>query len=134
MPFQNSLQKCPSKVPYKIVITTHFILLRSPGQLLELVEKKKLNFQNLKTLVVDGVDQMLDEGFDSKIFHICRNKTMPDKGHKQLLMFSTTMPISVIHLSHSFLKNHIFVTVNNFGSIDWKSLFKNTSFFHCISW
>ena len=123
MPFKNS----------QFVISTNFILLRTPGQLLELVEKKKLNFQNLKTLVVDGVDQMLDEGFDSKIFHICQNKTMPDKGHKQLLMFSTTMPISVIHLSHRFLKNHIFVTVNTFGSIDWKSLFKNTYFFFIAS-
>jgi len=97
------------------------IVISTPDQLLKLVEKKKLNFENLKIIVVDGADQMLDEGLDSKIVHFCQNKTMPAKGHKQLLMFSKTMPISVMHFSHSFLKNHVFFTVNNFAKVKLNS-------------
>ena len=97
------------------------IVISTPDQLLKLVEKKKLNFENLKIIVVDGADQMLDEGLDSKIVHFCQNKTMPAKGDKQLLMFSKTMPISVMHFSHSFLKNHVFFTVNNFAKVKLNS-------------
>ena len=84
---------------------------------MEFVEKKNLDFQNLKCLVFDGLDSMIEKGFESTVFEICHHDIMPKKGQKQVLLFCASIPTVVIHFSN-FLENQIFLTINNTGRIE----------------
>ena len=83
------------------------ILIATPGRLLDLYKRQKLNLDNIQTLVLDEADLMLDMGFIDdikKIVKICPKE-------KQILLFSATMPNKVEILANSILKEPILVEV-----------------------
>lgn len=64
------------------------VLIATPGRLLDLIQQKFIDLQNIKTLVLDEADQMLDMGFIKDIKRIIG--FLPKK--RQTLLFSATMP------------------------------------------
>ena len=83
------------------------ILIATPGRLLELYLKGDLVLKELKTLVLDEADKMMDMGFMPQIRRIL--EVIPTK--RQNVLFSATMPEKVTVLSEEFLEFPVRVEV-----------------------
>ena len=70
------------------------LVIATPGRLQDLMNRKLANLQNVKILVLDEADRMLDMGFLPAIRRIL--STLPKK--RQTLCFSATMEQSVAGL------------------------------------
>ena len=66
---------------------------------MDFVEKGKVSFEDVKYLVLDEADRMLDMGFLPEVQRIVGAASMPEKGKRQTLMFSATFPEDVQHLA-----------------------------------
>ncbi|DAB36411.1 MAG TPA: ATP-dependent RNA helicase DbpA [Sulfurospirillum cavolei] len=64
------------------------IVVGTPGRILQHLQEKTINFEHIKTLVLDEADRMLDMGFFEDIEKIIAK--MPQK--RQTLLFSATFP------------------------------------------
>ena len=76
------------------------ILIATPGRLMEIYAKGELVLKELKTLVLDEADKMMDMGFMPQIRRIL--EIIPRK--RQNVLFSATMPPRVEELSAEFLE------------------------------
>lgn len=77
------------------------ILVATPGRLLDLINQRKADISNVKMLVLDEADTMLDMGFIKDVKDII-SKTSKDR---QTLLFSATMPNEIKELTNQFMKN-----------------------------
>ncbi len=84
------------------------ILVATPGRLQDLIDRKVVNLANLKTIVLDEADEMLNMGFIADIENILKSK--PPEA--QTLLFSATMPAAIQNLSGKFLNNPVVVDVS----------------------
>jgi ATP-dependent RNA helicase RhlE len=76
------------------------ILVATPGRLMDLYLTKKLVLKQIRTLVLDEADRMMDMGFMPQLRKIL--EIIPRK--RQNLLFSATMPEKVEILSAEFLE------------------------------
>ncbi|MDF2886487.1 MAG: box helicase domain protein [Lacrimispora sp.] len=77
------------------------ILVATPGRLLALMDQRLINIDQIKILILDEADRMLDMGFINDVKKIIA-KTPPKK---QTLFFSATMPPDIARLAGTILKN-----------------------------
>ncbi|PHH51800.1 ATP-dependent RNA helicase DED1 [Ceratocystis fimbriata CBS 114723] len=92
------------------------LLVATPGRLVDLIERGRISFQNIKYLVLDEADRMLDMGFEPQIRRLVEGEDMPDVQNRQTLMFSATFPRDIQMLARDFLKDYIFLSVGRVGS------------------
>lgn len=92
------------------------ILVATPGRLMDLVNNDYISFQNVKVLILDEADRMLDMGFIEDIKNIVRNASMPSKSDRQTLMFSATFPKTIQELAREFLYDYLFLRIGIVGS------------------
>lgn len=92
------------------------LLVATPGRLKDLLERGRVSLANIKYLVLDEADRMLDMGFEPQIRHIVQECDMPDVADRQTLMFSATFPRDIQMLARDFLKEYIFLSVGRVGS------------------
>jgi ATP-dependent RNA helicase RhlE len=76
------------------------IIVATPKRLMELYLKGDLILKELKTLILDEADKMMDMGFMPQIRQLL--EVIPRK--RQNLLFSATMPDKVVQLSEEFLE------------------------------
>ena len=76
------------------------ILISTPGRFLDLYAKGEIMVKQIKTMVLDEADKMMDMGFMPQIRRIL--EVIPTK--RQNLLFSATMHPRVVELSHEFLE------------------------------
>lgn len=75
------------------------ILICTPGRLLDLVQQKHVNLNQIQMFVLDEADRMLDMGFVHDVNRII--KLIPKQ--RQSLFFSATMPKTIQELANSIL-------------------------------
>lgn len=83
------------------------IIIGTPGRLLDHINRKTIKLDDVKTVVLDEADEMLDMGFMDDIQSIL--KLVPDE--RQTMLFSATMPSNIQRLAQQFLKNPEHVSV-----------------------
>ena len=76
------------------------IVVGTPGRVLDLLNKKKLELRDIKILVLDEADEMLNMGFKEDIDLILEDTSES----KQILLFSATMPKEVLKISKNYMK------------------------------
>jgi superfamily II DNA/RNA helicase len=77
------------------------IVVATPGKLQSHINVKNVDFSQLKYLILDEADRMLDIGFFDDIMQIIDH--LPKK--RQTLMFSATMASKIRKLANKILKN-----------------------------
>lgn len=77
------------------------VLIATPGRLLDLFERGAILLNDIKILVIDEADRMLDMGFIPDIERIV--SLIPPM--RQTLLFSATMPPEIKKLTEKFLSN-----------------------------
>ena len=92
------------------------LLVATPGRLVDLIERGRISLANIKYLVLDEADRMLDMGFEPQIRRIVEGEDMPLVQDRQTLMFSATFPRDIQMLARDFLKDYIFLSVGRVGS------------------
>ncbi|VVT47029.1 uncharacterized protein SAPINGB_P001508 [Magnusiomyces paraingens] len=92
------------------------LLVATPGRLVDLLERGRISLENIKYLVLDEADRMLDMGFEPQIRRIVEGENMPGVQDRQTLMFSATFPRDIQMLARDFLKDYIFLSVGRVGS------------------
>ncbi|KAI0167066.1 DEAD-domain-containing protein [Hypoxylon sp. FL1284] len=92
------------------------LLVATPGRLVDLIERGRISLQNIKYLVLDEADRMLDMGFEPQIRRIVEGEDMPGVQNRQTLMFSATFPRDIQMLARDFLKDYVFLSVGRVGS------------------
>jgi ATP-dependent RNA helicase RhlE len=86
------------------------IVVATPGRLEDFLSRKLVHFRDLRVLILDEADRMLDMGFLPAIRRIA--SVLPKD--RQTMCFSATMEASVAHLVKDYMKNPVRLA---FGSI-----------------
>jgi superfamily II DNA/RNA helicase len=77
------------------------LVVATPGRLLDLAQRRQIHLSDVKTLVVDEADRMLDLGFAEDledINHLCKNRD-------QTMMFSATFAPRIMSLASRLMKS-----------------------------
>ncbi|KAI0339417.1 ATP-dependent RNA helicase ded-1 [Trametopsis cervina] len=92
------------------------LLSATPGRLVDLIERGRISLANIRYLVLDEADRMLDMGFEPQIRRIVQGEDMPGVQDRQTLMFSATFPRDIQMLARDFMKDYVFLSVGRVGS------------------
>lgn len=88
------------------------VLIATPGRLLDLINQGFISLKQLEIFVLDEADRMLDMGFVHDVKKIL--KLLPAK--RQTLLFSATMPATIVQLADSMLTKPVKVEVTPVSS------------------
>jgi ATP-dependent RNA helicase DeaD len=77
------------------------IIVGTPGRLMDHMRRKTIRLQQVKMVVLDEADEMLNMGFIEDIETILSDVT----GEHQTLLFSATMPGAIQNLARRFMKD-----------------------------
>lgn len=83
------------------------IVVATPGRLIDLIERKAINLERIKYVVLDEADEMLNMGFQDDIEFILKNTPERDA----TWLFSATMPPEIRKVSKKYMKEPVEVTV-----------------------
>ncbi len=78
------------------------IAIGTPGRIIDLMERGKLKFDDLRFAVLDEADEMLNMGFIEDIEHILA----VTPAEKRMLMFSATMPQEILSIAERFMREY----------------------------
>ena len=83
------------------------IVVATPGRLIDLIERKAINLEEIKYVVLDEADEMLNMGFQEDIEFILQNTPQRDS----TWLFSATMPPEIRKVSKQYMKQPVEITV-----------------------
>ncbi len=83
------------------------IVIGTPGRIMDHMRRHTLKLQDLKMLVLDEADEMLNMGFREDIDTILEK--VPEE--RQTILFSATMPKEILELTALYQKNPILIKV-----------------------
>ena len=92
------------------------IVIATPGRLIDLIERKAIDLQKVKYVVLDEADEMLNMGFRDDIDFVLKNTI----NRESTWLFSATMPPEVRAISKNYMENPKEVTVGkkNSGNVN----------------
>lgn len=92
------------------------IIVATPGRLMDLLDRRVVNLSDIRYLVLDEADEMLNMGFKEDIDHIL-SQTAEEK---RVWLFSATMPPEVRRIASTYMENPAELTVGekNQGNVN----------------
>ncbi|KAM3159643.1 ATP-dependent RNA helicase DBP3 [Lachancea thermotolerans] len=86
------------------------VVVATPGRLLDLIEEGSARLSNVKYLVLDEADRMLEKGFEEDIKRIIGSTKATGR---QTLMFTATWPKEVRELANTFMDSPVKISIGN---------------------
>ena len=83
------------------------VIVATPGRLLDLINRRRVKIGNIKTVILDEADEMLNMGFKEDIDAILEGT--PDD--KAVWLFSATMPKEVARIAKNYMTDPFEITV-----------------------
>jgi len=83
------------------------IVVATPGRLIDLIERKAVNLEQIKYVVLDEADEMLNMGFQDDIEFILQNTPQ----REATWLFSATMPPEIRRVSKKYMDSPKEITV-----------------------
>ncbi|GAA3963851.1 DEAD/DEAH box helicase [Mucilaginibacter dorajii] len=83
------------------------IVVATPGRMLDIINRKAIDFSRVKFVVLDEADEMLNMGFQEDIDNIL--STTPNE--KKTWLFSATMPAEVRRIAKKYMDNPFELTM-----------------------
>lgn len=83
------------------------IVVATPGRTIDHIKKGTLDLSNIKAVVLDEADEMLDMGFAEELEAIF--DMLPE--NRQNALFSATMPDRILHMAERRLNNHVSIEI-----------------------
>lgn len=83
------------------------IVVATPGRLIDLIERKAIHLEEIKYVVLDEADEMLNMGFQEDIEFILQNT--PNR--EATWLFSATMPPEIKRVSKKYMQSPVEITV-----------------------
>lgn len=88
------------------------IVVATPGRLIDLIERKAINLEQIKYVVLDEADEMLNMGFQDDIEFILQNT--PNR--QSTWLFSATMPAEIKRVSKKYMQQPVEITVGKMNT------------------
>lgn len=88
------------------------IIIATPGRLIDHLDQKNINLSDVKILVLDEADRMLDMGFQPQINRILLS--VPK--NRQTMLFSATIPLEIMKIAHNHMKLPVQIEVAPSGT------------------
>jgi len=88
------------------------IIVATPGRLIDLIERKAIDLEQIKYVVLDEADEMLNMGFQDDIEFILKNTPK----REATWLFSATMPPEIRRVSKKYMKAPHEVTVGKMNT------------------
>lgn len=97
------------------------IIVATPGRLIDLINRKTVNLENVKYVILDEADEMLNMGFTDSIDEILSK--VPQ--NRSMLLFSATMPKEIAKITRKYMDNPKEITIGrkNEGSSNVKHVY-----------
>ncbi|MCP4439565.1 MAG: DEAD/DEAH box helicase [Aureispira sp.] len=93
---------------------TQHVIIATPGRLLDLLKRKAVKLDQLRCLVLDEADEMLNMGFKEEIDNILSHAS----SDKKTWLFSATMPNEIKHIVNTYMDNPVEVKVNTQNKVN----------------
>ncbi len=92
------------------------IVVATPGRMLDIIGRKAIDFSNVRYVVLDEADEMLNMGFQEDINNIL--STTPEE--KKTWLFSATMPAEVRRIAKNYMTDPVELTMGtkNTGNVN----------------
>ena len=84
------------------------IVIGTPGRIMDHIQRKTLKLDNVKMVVLDEADEMLNMGFREDIEEILSKIS----DERQTVLFSATMPPEILALTKKYQKNPQLIEIN----------------------
>src|SRR5580698_6553765 len=88
------------------------IVVATPGRLIDLIERKAINLEQIKYVVLDEADEMLNMGFKDDIEFILQNTPK----REATWLFSATMPPEIRRVSKKYMNQPVEITVGKMNT------------------
>jgi ATP-dependent RNA helicase DeaD len=88
------------------------IVVATPGRLIDLIERKAINLEQISYVVLDEADEMLNMGFQDDIEFILQNTPKRDA----TWLFSATMPPEIRRVSKKYMQSPMEITVGKMNT------------------
>ncbi|MGB4661807.1 MAG: DEAD/DEAH box helicase [Mobilitalea sp.] len=85
------------------------VVVGTPGRVMDHIERGNLNLTQIKYLIIDEADKMLNMGFIDQVEVIL--KELPED--RVTMLFSATMPDAIRRLSLNYMKDPVTVDIND---------------------
>ncbi|MCI0479092.1 DEAD/DEAH box helicase [Candidatus Uhrbacteria bacterium] len=88
------------------------VLIVTPGRLIDHLEQRTVDLRDVRILVLDEADRMLDMGFAPQIKRILQH--VP--AERQTMLFSATMPAEIMQLASTYMKLPVRIEIARSGT------------------
>lgn len=100
------------EVQFKELAKKPQIIVATPGRLEDMIRRNKIDFSNVRTIVLDEADEMLDMGFQEDVDAIL--EYMPTE--KNIHLFSATMPVEVEKILNHYMTDPVRISIGQKNS------------------
>ena len=109
------------RVQLRQLDTAPQIIVATPGRLIDLIERGKIELGSISFLVLDEADEMLNMGFKEDIETILQRTP----ASRRTMLFSATMPKEIANIAKRYMKDYEEITVGkkNEGSANVEHVF-----------